>query len=107
MNVWLSREFAPAVGLLGYARCVMAGRCSAMAASMAASSSSKSGVSGTPTKSSPCSCALMAYITKPGTGASTTGRCPSAEGGIDIKCNFNLWNTSSCWRDTIKSELSK
>lgn len=26
---------------------------------------------------------------------------------IDIKCNFNLWNTSSCWRYTIKSELSK
>jgi hypothetical protein len=40
-----------------------------MAASMAASSSSKSAVSGTPTKRRPCSCALMAYITKPGTGA--------------------------------------
>ena len=27
--------------------------------------------------------------------------------GIDIECNFNLRNTSSCWRYTIKSELSK
>ena len=36
---------------------------------MAASSSSKSAVSGTPMNFSPCSWALMAYITKPGTGA--------------------------------------
>ncbi len=38
---------------------------------MAASSSSKSGASGTPTKASPCSRADSSYITKPGTGAST------------------------------------
>src|SRR6218665_1513002 len=50
---------------------VSAGRCRAMAASIAGSSSSKSAVSGTPTKSRPCNCALNAYITKPGSGAST------------------------------------
>ena len=26
---------------------------------------------------------------------------------IDIKCNFDLRNTSSCWRDTVQTELSK
>jgi hypothetical protein len=41
-----------------------------MAASMADSSSSKSAVSGTPTKFSPRSCADIWYITKPGSGAS-------------------------------------
>src|SRR6218665_328204 len=46
------------------------------AASIAGSSSSKSAVSGTPTKSRPCNCALNAYITKPGSGASTPGRSP-------------------------------
>ena len=40
-----------------------------MAASIAASSSAKSAVSGTPWKARPCSCALIGYITKPGTGA--------------------------------------
>jgi hypothetical protein len=47
-----------------------------MAFSMAGSSKSKSAVSGTPTKSSPCSVALMAYITKPGKGARMTGFLP-------------------------------
>jgi hypothetical protein len=47
----------------------MEGLCLAMAPSMAASSSSKSAVSGTPWNASPCSCALIAYITKPGKGA--------------------------------------
>ena len=36
---------------------------------MAASSSWKSALSGTPWKASPCNCALIAYITKPGSGA--------------------------------------
>ena len=26
--------------------------------------------------------------------------------GIDIKCNFDLRNTTTCWRDTIQTELS-
>ena len=47
----------------------MAGWYCAMAASIAASSSAKSAVSGTPWKARPCNCALMAYMTKPGTGA--------------------------------------
>jgi len=38
---------------------------------MATASSSKSGVSATPVKPSPCNCALMPYMTKPGNGAST------------------------------------
>ena len=47
----------------------MAGRCVSIAASIAGSSSSKRGVSGTPTKRRPCSCADISYITKPGSGA--------------------------------------
>ena len=27
--------------------------------------------------------------------------------GINIKGNLDLWNTSSCWWDTIQTELSK
>ena len=27
--------------------------------------------------------------------------------GIDIKCNLDLRNTTTCWRDTIQTELSK
>jgi hypothetical protein len=50
---------------------MMAGLCSAIAASIAARSSVKSGRSGTPTNSSPANCADIAYMTKPGTGAST------------------------------------
>ena len=42
-----------------------------MAASIAASSNSKSAVNGTPTNCKPCKRADMSYITKPGTGAST------------------------------------
>src|ERR1700754_5221195 len=49
-----------------------AGWCSRTAASMAGPSSSKSGVSGTPTNFSPCSLAAISYITKPGRGAMTT-----------------------------------
>ena len=49
---------------------MMAGWCSAMAASMASRSSVKSR-SGTPTKPVPANCADIAYMTKPGTGAST------------------------------------
>ena len=45
-------------------------------ANMAGSSSSKSGVSGTPTKSSPCSWADSGYITKPGMGESMVARWP-------------------------------
>ena len=26
---------------------------------------------------------------------------------IDIECNLNLRNTTTCWRDTIETELSK
>ncbi|MNW02944.1 hypothetical protein D3C71_1988060 [compost metagenome] len=55
---------------------MMAGWCCAMAASMAGSSSSKSGVSATPTKSRPCSWALIGYMTKPGMGASMVARWP-------------------------------
>ena len=48
----------------------MAGWCSFIAASIAASSSSKSAVSGTPTKRRPRSLADISYITNPGSGAS-------------------------------------
>lgn len=48
-----------------------AGWCSAMAASIASRSRVRSALSGTPTNFSPISCADIAYITKPGTGAST------------------------------------
>ena len=27
--------------------------------------------------------------------------------GIDIKCNLDLRNTTTCWRDSIQTELSK
>ena len=43
-----------------------------MACSIAASSSSKSAVSGTPTKRTFCSAADIWYITKPGSGAMMT-----------------------------------
>ena len=26
---------------------------------------------------------------------------------IDIKCNFNLRNTTTCWRDSVQTELAK
>ena len=26
---------------------------------------------------------------------------------VDVKCHLNLRNTTSCWRDSIESELSK
>ncbi|MCY1229905.1 hypothetical protein D9M72_422960 [compost metagenome] len=50
---------------------MMAGCCSAIAASMAARSSVKSARSGTPTNCRPANCADIAYMTKPGTGAIT------------------------------------
>ncbi len=48
---------------------MIAGRCVAIALSIAASSSSKSAVVGTPTNFRPCSFADISYITKPGSGA--------------------------------------
>ncbi|MDR8775138.1 hypothetical protein FEP92_05558 [Burkholderia multivorans] len=64
-------SYSVPVGLFGYARYTMAGRCSAIAASIASTSSVRSAFSGTPTKSSCANRADSSYITKPGTGAST------------------------------------
>ncbi|MNX98597.1 hypothetical protein D3C86_1310130 [compost metagenome] len=65
---------------------MMAGLCSAMAASIAARSSVKSARSGTPTNSSPANCADIAYMTKPGTGASTLapGRAAASDSMLMI-----------------------
>ena len=49
----------------------MAGSCCAIEADMACSSTAKSTVKGTPTKGRACNLALMAYITKPGSGDNT------------------------------------
>jgi len=48
---------------------VIAGRWRSIASSIAGSSSSKSAVSGTPTKPRPCRRADISYITNPGNGA--------------------------------------
>ena len=53
---------------------------------MAGTSSSKSAVRSTPTKSRPCSLALMGYMTKPGMGASMVAR-PSAWGWAQARAS--------------------
>ena len=70
------RSIAPSsnsvpVGLFGYASQITAGSCSAIAASIASASSVKSARSGTPTNPTCANFADIAYITKPGSGAST------------------------------------